>query len=131
MWMLQSFLRPLRLFSIFTPALAILILAGGPAAWADAFGDALRQQLQLGAGAIDSEQDEQNLVTLGRFYAVNEYVPLWVEEGGVNDRGKALAKVLAESDLDGLDPGRLRRLGGGRPAGGDGGRVSGRARGQA
>ena len=38
------------------------------------------------------------------FYSGRDYAPLWITDGKVNERGKAVIAYLGHVDQDGLDP---------------------------
>ena len=82
-----------------------LALASGPsAAWAGPLEEALAARLERGLGAAETEDQAAALAELGRVYRARGLAPLWVGEGGLGARGEKLARLLAEANLDGLDP---------------------------
>lgn len=78
--------------------------------WASAIGsvaEELQRQLeydqQPGELRVCSELIRAN-ADLTKFYRERQFAPLWVNEQGLNDLGKALPVQLADSRLHGLDP---------------------------
>lgn len=82
-----------------------LILAWAPVpALAAPIEEALAARLERGLGGAAPEDEAAALAALGPFYTARGMAPLWVSEAGATARARTLAGLLAEADLDGLDP---------------------------
>ena len=66
-----------------------------------AVADRLREVL---SGKTDRIIDRRNKAAVDAFYAARNYAPLWIDNGSVDARAKAVAAFLAKVDVDGLDP---------------------------
>ncbi len=91
--------------SLFAATLLLaLAFPAGQTAWAEAFGDALRVQLERQAGDFGEKEGDQALPVLARFYEGRAMTPTWVRSDGAAARAVALAQVLRSADRDGLEP---------------------------
>jgi len=68
----------------------------------DPLGERLRDALS--ATATDKQFDSKTRASLETFYLARKYVPLWTDNGTMNERAKAVAAQLRHADADGLDP---------------------------
>ena len=78
-----------------------------PAATADASADdAITDKLrELSAGKYDRLLGgKKDRADIEQFYSGRNFAALWITNGALNDRGKAVAAYLAKVDADGLDP---------------------------
>ena len=73
-------------------------------AFAASFAEELAAQLRLGAGSAVTEEDSDALAALERFYRDRALRPVWVSEERASERASQLAALLANADVDGLDP---------------------------
>src|SRR5262249_8063375 len=56
------------------------------------------------SGKTDRLMDRRNKAAGDAFDAARNYAPLWIDNGSVDARAKAVAAFLAKVDVDGLDP---------------------------
>src|SRR5262244_1894665 len=80
---------------------AVAVVFAAAAIPAQAVADRLREVL---SGKTDRIIDRRNKAAVDAFYAARNYAPLWIDNGSVDARAKAVAAFLAKVDVDGLDP---------------------------
>lgn len=83
--------------------LAALLAPVATGAGAAEFAAELRARVLLGQGASGADTSSDDFVVTN-FYATRELRPLWVDGTGLTARGRSLAELIAQADLDGLDP---------------------------
>ncbi len=66
--------------------------------------EALTLQLAQGPGAA-TEEDTTLLASIEPFYQDRAMLPIFVGDGGVNEKGRQLTELLSQAAKDGLDPG--------------------------
>ena len=74
------------------------------AAQARSVAEALPGYVERGLAAPASEQEATVLAAVARYYAARGNAPIWVSDSGPNGQAEAVAGLLAEADLDGLNP---------------------------
>ena len=91
-----------------TPALAAPVTASAPAAapTLSAADQAIVDQLHnLSSGKFDrTVGNKKDRTIIDAFYSGRDYAPLWLTDGKLNDRAKAVIAYLGHVDRDGLDP---------------------------
>jgi murein L,D-transpeptidase YcbB/YkuD len=86
-----------------TPAPATAAKAAAPATAETAVADRLRDQLETGKfDRILGSKKERSAVET--FYATRQFAPLWIANGVMSDRAKAVAAYFAGVEADGLEP---------------------------
>ena len=85
-----------------TPPAASTPAQPAPELALDPLGERLRDALS--ATATDKQFDSKTRASLETFYLARKYVPLWTDNGAMNERAKAVAAQLRHADADGLDP---------------------------
>ena len=70
-----------------------------------ALADKLRE---LVTSKLDRYMDRKHRSAIEAFYAARNFAPLWVDNGAVSERGKAVIARLRQADQDGLDPADYR-----------------------
>jgi murein L,D-transpeptidase YcbB/YkuD len=93
-----------RLFrSVPVAALVIAALVAGSPARGDHFRVDIQDQLDAMMVSV-APADADNFTVVHQFYGARAYEPLWVQDGGLNVRGRVLVGRLAESGRHGLVP---------------------------
>jgi len=77
--------------------------AAGPDLMLDATGLAIRELL-AGAGKKNDLLDTRDATALVEFYAERNYAPVWLPDGVMTDKVRALIARIQAADTDGLDP---------------------------
>ncbi len=97
-----------RAFVPFIAVLAIWVVAGTAAAYADshnvAVGNEIRDIIEGGQTTVGIDDADQRLIQVFTYYAERDYKPLWVRDNGPKSKARDLLTILKTSYEDGLDP---------------------------
>ena len=85
-------------------ACLFLILFTTAIAQAQTLADRIEAELLTGLDAAATEDAAATISIVEAFYRARGMQPIWVSEGGVLPRGRDMARLLGEADLDALDP---------------------------
>ncbi len=88
-------------------ALGFILVAGlfaAPRAFASELGDAIMLRIEFDEGSVWGDTGDARLIKVFEFYEHRQYEPIFVNEDGVNAKGKALVAALKDCASDGLTP---------------------------
>ncbi len=90
------FVRPFAILS--------LLFFSATIAQAQTLAERIEAELLTGFDAVATEDAAATLAIVEEVYRARAMRPIWVSESGVLPRGRDMARLLAEADLDALDP---------------------------